>query len=175
MTCEPEITPEQLQGVEEDARAELLRAAEETLRGTVTLGIAADQRAASLTAGFAAAAVGAGAASVVPDVAANHALLVALLVLCAFLAAATMCAIAGGRAIDFHIGGYEPRDRLEAAAIGKECLERDAIIDLQRRIDSNRCALRTGATRINRAIGLACASVVFAFVAYAVTERVGSS
>ena len=155
-----------------DGVQELHRQAETCLLGTIQLGIAADQRATTLTGIFGAGSVAllAAIATIISGAASHKALIggaatMATLLFIAALTSAEACAPA-----DFHVGGYEPK-RLARSAGDLSWMLRYAVEDMQVRIDCNRAVLDRSARLVRVSMGLALAAVVLGGLIFAMLAR----
>jgi hypothetical protein len=152
----------QLEALPRDAVEELRRGAEECLNGTITLAIASDQRSTTLAGVFGAGSVGILAAYlVIPSAERSVALAWAAGALVFGLFVASLISVWASRSVDFHVGGYEPRSRLNVASKA-EWLVDAAVVDLQHRIEFNRRALESAGNFCNAALTVAGTSAILA-------------
>jgi hypothetical protein len=135
----------------DEAVDELLRQAEECLSGTIQLGLAADQRATTMTGilGAAAVALLAAAAATATGNASLKPLILPFTVSATGLFVAALVCAWSCRPTNFFIGGYEPRLLAQRSDDGQVGLRRHAIVDTQMKIGKNRNSLNTASKAYN--------------------------
>lgn len=151
---------------------ELHRQAEACLAGTIQLGVAADQRATTLTGFFGGGCVAllAAIATVIAATSPYHPFMGGAGTIAAFLFAAALTSAMAAAPSDFHVGGYEPK-RFAKSAGDVTWLLRYAVADIQERIDFNRAALERSARQIRVAMGFALAAIPFGVLIFAILAR----
>jgi hypothetical protein len=159
-----EVPPESVQ--------ELHRQAETCLSGTIQLGIAADQRATTLTGIFGAGSVAilAAIATVMAGSSPHKPFILGAAVMAALLFVAALTSAMAGAPADFHVGGYEPK-RFIRSASDPVWMLRYAVTDMQDRIDFNRAVLERSAQRLRAAMVFALAAIPFGVMVFGILAR----
>lgn len=161
--------------VTDESIREIHRQGQSCLDGTVTLALAADQRATTLCGVFGAGAVAllAAAASVLASDHPRMPLTVAAFVTAGLLFVASLCCAYAARPSAFSVGGYEPRFLIVSGADYLWML-RYASDDLQKRITTNRRALDAAACWTKWGMRVAGAAVVIGAAAFFTASLVGA-
>ncbi len=154
-----------------DGVQELHRQAETCLSGTIQFGIAADQRATTLTGIFGAGCVAllAAIATVIAGSSPHKAFVGGAATIATLLFVAAMISAMACAPGDFHVGGYEPK-RFARSAGDLAWMLRYAVEDMQVRIDCNRAALERSARLVHVSMGLALAAIPLGILAAALTR-----
>jgi hypothetical protein len=162
-----------LSSVSDDLIEDVLKQADQFLRGSVQLAIAADQRATTLTGIFGAGAVALLAAAATLLAAGNHSpmLVSAAGVSTFFLFLASLCSAWAARPIDFYVAGYEPRLLAPGATGERVWMLRCIAEDSQTRIAKNRKSLERGAGVLRVAMLLGLGAVPAGVIAFLVAWR----
>jgi hypothetical protein len=155
-----------------DGVQELHRQAETCLLGTIQLGIAADQRATTLTGIFGAGSVAvlAAIATVISGASSHQALIGGAATMATLLFAAAITSAMACAPRDFHVGGYEPK-RFARSAGDLPWMLRYAVEDMQVRIDCNRAVLERSARLVRASMGFAIAAIVLGTLVFGMLAR----
>jgi hypothetical protein len=148
---------------------ELLRQSEMFLSGTVTLGIAADQRASTLCTVFSGGGIAflVGAAAVLTGSSPSFPLECALSGTATILFIGSWLAAKAAAPVNFHPAGYEPKNLARSSA-DEQWMIRYTIIDIQQRIEVNRTAIDREARLTSWAIRTAALAIATGILTFSV-------